>query len=72
MSSRSGKRAVAAAPANLERNKAGAKKSKPMPKPQNIEETIISKYKRKEYLDNYQYKETTDLKKKTTSSSYPY
>ena len=42
----------------------GAKKNKPRPKPQKIEETIISKYKRKEYLDNFQYHETKDLKKK--------
>ena len=42
----------------------GAKKNKPRPKPQNIEETIISKYKRKEYLDNFQYHETKELKKK--------
>ena len=45
----------------------GAKKNKPRPKPQNIEETIISKYKRKEYLDNFQYHETKELRKKNPS-----
>ena len=39
---------------------AGAKK-KAGPRPK-IEETIISKTKRKEYLDNFQYHETKDLK----------
>lgn len=37
------------------------KKAGPRPK---IEETIISKHKKKEYLDNFQYHETKDLKKK--------
>ena len=41
---------------------AGAKKKAP-PRPK-IEETIISKHKRKEYLDNFQYHETKELKKK--------
>ena len=41
---------------------AGAKKkSAPRPK---VEETIISKVKRKEYLDNYQYHETKELRDK--------
>ena len=39
---------------------AGAKK-KAGPRPK-VEETIISKVKRKEYLDNFQYHETKDLK----------
>ena len=37
------------------------KKAGPRPK---IEETIISKHKKKEYLDNFQYHETKELKKK--------
>ena len=41
---------------------AGAKK-KAAPRPK-VEETIISKVKRKEYLDNYQYHETKDLRDK--------
>ena len=40
----------------------GAKKKAP-PRPK-IEETIISKHKKKEYLDNFQYHETKELKKK--------
>ena len=38
---------------------AAKKKSKPRPKD---EETIISKHKKKEYLDNFQYHETKNLK----------
>ena len=41
---------------------AGAKK-KAAPRPK-VEETIISKVKRREYLDNYQYHETKDLRDK--------
>ena len=44
---------------------AGAKK-KAGPRPK-VEETIISKVKRKEYLDNFQYHETKDLKKQKPS-----
>lgn len=44
---------------------AGAKKKAP-PRPK-IEETIISKLKRKEYLDNFQYHETKNLKNKKPS-----
>lgn len=40
---------------------AAKKKSKPRPK---VEETIISKHKKKEYLDNFQYHETKNLKNK--------
>ena len=40
----------------------GAKKKAP-PRPK-VEETIISKHKKKEYLDNFQYHETKELKKK--------
>ena len=40
---------------------AAKKKAKPRPK---VEETIISKHKKKEYLDNFQYHETKELKKK--------
>ena len=40
---------------------AAKKKSKPRPK---VEETIISKHKKKEYLDNFQYHETKVLNKK--------
>ena len=45
-----------------------AKKKKPKagPRPK-IEETIISKHKKKEYLDNFQYQETKYLKKKEPS-----
>jgi len=39
---------------------AGQKKAAPRPK---VEETIIMKKKRKEYLDNYNYHETKNLKK---------
>ena len=34
------------------------------PKPKRVEETIIMKRKKKEYLDNYQYQETKELKNK--------
>ena len=34
------------------------------PKPKRVEETIIMKRKKKEYLDNYQYHETKNLKNK--------
>ena len=34
------------------------------PKPKRVEETIIMKRKKKEYLDNYQYHETKNLKDK--------
>jgi hypothetical protein len=44
---------------------AGAKK-KAGPRPK-VEETIISKVKRKEYLDNFQYHETKDLKNQKPS-----
>jgi hypothetical protein len=40
---------------------AAKKKAKPRPK---VEETIISKHKKKEYLDNFQYHETKNLKNK--------
>ena len=39
-------------------------KPKPMKKGQRIEEVVISKVKRKEYLDNFQYHETKNLKAK--------
>ena len=42
------------------------KKQKAGPRPK-IEETIISKHKKKEYLDNFQYQETKYLKKKEPS-----
>ena len=50
-----------------------AQKPKPKPKPkpqprQRVEEKIIQKKKRKEYLDNYQYKETKYVKNPKTLS----
>ena len=47
---------------------AGAKKkNQPRPPRPKVEETIISKVKRKEYLDNYQYHETKDLRNQNPS-----
>ena len=50
-----------------------APKPKPKPKPkqqprQRVEERIIQKKKRREYLDNYQYKETKNIKNPKTLS----
>ena len=46
---------------------AGAKKKNLPRQPKKVEETIISKVKRKEYLDNFQYHETKDLRNKKPS-----
>lgn len=43
---------------------AAAKKKAP---PKKVQETIISKHKKKEYLDNFQYHETKNLKNKKPS-----
>ena len=43
---------------------AGAKKKAP---PKKVQETIISKHKKKQYLDNFQYHETKNLKNKKPS-----
>ena len=46
---------------------AEAKKNQPRSPRPKVEEAIISKVKRKEYLDNYQYHETKDLRNKNPS-----
>ena len=47
---------------------AGAKKKiQPRPQRPKVEEIVISKIKTKEYLDNYQYHESKDLKDKNPS-----